>query len=344
MIGAVFKGERVVELMTFDDPTPGDNDVVLEMKASGICGSDLKSYRGTYSGKAKIEGPVIAGHEPCGVVVAAGRAVTGKVGRVGSRVMVHHYKGCGCCNDCMSGWTQLCTDRKASYGLTAHGGHAKYLRVPADTLIELPEELSFEAGAAISCGSGTAWGALQRLGFSNRHPILVVGQGPVGLATTQFATAMGGEVIALDINDARLERSKLFGATHTVNTSKTDALAAVGEITGGKGVPMVVDTSGSALGSLDAVRCASVWGQVALIGMGGTVTLDVSEHLIRKQLTVQGSWTFSKAWQADCAEYVRKHRVQVDALFTHRWSLEQASEAYELFDAQKTGKSVIVFQ
>lgn len=343
MLGAFFPGNKTVELIDFDDPTPGEDEVILEMKASGICGSDLKSYRGTYVGKATVNGKIIAGHEPCGVVVAAGKGVGLKAARIGARTMVHHYKGCGCCHDCMSGWTQICPDRQASYGLTAHGGHAKYLKVPASTLIELPETLSFEAGAAISCGSGTAWGALKRMDYSSRHPILVVGQGPVGQAVTQFAVSLGGYVIAMDINDDRLQRAKELGAASVVNSSKIDARQAIDDMTQGKGVPFVVDTSGSASGSLDAVCCASVWGKVVFIGMGSSVTMNVSEHLIRKQLTVYGSWTFSKSWQLDCAEYVARHAVQVEDLFTHRWQLEQVDEAYRLFDKQETGKAVIVF-
>ncbi len=342
MLGAVFPGDRTVQLMNFADPTPDDNEVVLEMKASGICGSDLKSYRGTFKGKLP-PGPIIAGHEPCGVVVAKGRAVKSPVARIGNRVMVHHYKGCGCCNDCMTGWTQLCRDKEASYGLTAHGGHARYLKVPADTLIELPDDLSFEVGAAISCGSGTAYGALKKIDYSNRGAIMVVGQGPVGLAVTQFAKAMGGEVIALDVNADRLREAVNLGASTTIDTSSNDALEAINELTNGKGVPYVIDTSGSDKGGLDALRCAAIWGKVAFVGMGGTVQLNVTDHLVRKQLRVFGSWTFSKAWQADCAEFVSKNKVEVERLFSHKWNLEQVDEAYRLFDAQKTGKSVVVF-
>lgn len=342
MLGAVFPGNRTVELLEFPDPTPSENDVVLEMKASGICGSDLKNYRGTFTGKLP-SGPIIAGHEPCGVVVAKGSAVNLRSARLGARVMVHHYKGCGCCGDCTTGWTHMCPDREASYGLTAHGGHARYLRVPAETLIELPDELSYEAGAAISCGSGTAWGALRRMDYSSRGLIVVVGQGPVGLAVTQFATAMGGRVIALDVNPDRLREAREFGADTVVDTSKVDALEAVLEYTGGKGAPYVVDTSGSDRGGLDAVRCAAKWGQVVFVGMGGNVTVNVTDHLIRKQLRVHGSWTFSKALQQECAEFSAKHEVDIDKLFSHKWRLENINEAYRLFDQQKCRKAVINF-
>jgi len=342
MLGAVFSGKKTVELLEFEDPTPSENDVIIEMKASGICGSDLKNYRGTFKGKLP-PGPIIAGHEPCGVVVAVGSAVRSPVAAIGSRVMVHHYKGCGCCHDCMTGWTQMCSDREASYGLTAHGGHAKYLKVPESTLIRLPDELSFEAGATISCGTGTAWNALRRVGFMGGSTVLVVGQGPVGLAVTQFAAAQGGTVIVVDINNERLKDSLDFGATHTINSSEVDTLEAVNELTSGSGVSYVVETSGSDGGAYDAVRCASKWGTVAFVGMGGNLNINVTDHLVRKQLNLKGLWTFSKADLAMCAEYVAQNKIDVAKVFSHRWRLEQVDEAYRLFDNQQCRKAVVVF-
>lgn len=344
MLGAVFPGDKTVELRHFDDPTPGPDEVVLEMKASGICGSDLKQYRGTAKVTMPANSPaaIIPGHEPCGIVVGVGGLVPERVAKVGDRMMVHHYKGCGCCQDCFSGWTHLCVVDKLTYGLTAHGGHAQYLKVPASTLVRLPDNVSFEVGAAISCGSGTAWGALKRLDYSGRETLVVVGQGPVGLAATQFAVASGGRVIAIDVQDERLATARSFGAVATINSRSVDAQTAVRELTQGRGAAKVLDTTGVASGSLDAVRCAAMWGTVVMVGMGGTVTLDVSENLIRKQLTLRGSWTFSKSWQAECADYVSQHNLPVERLFTHRWSLEQADEAYRLFDTQTTGKAVIL--
>lgn len=342
MFGAVFSGKKTVELLDFEDPTPSENDVIIEMKASGICGSDLKNYRGTFKGKLP-QGPIIAGHEPCGVVVEAGSAVHSSVARLGSRVMVHHYKGCGCCHDCMTGWTQMCSDREASYGLTANGGHARYLKVPESTLIHLPDELSFEAGATISCGTGTAWNALRRVGYIGGSPVLVVGQGPVGLAVTQFAATQGGPVIAMDINDERLQDARDFGATHTINSSQIDALEAVNELTSARGVSYVIETSGSDLGAVDAVRCASKWGTVAFVGMGGNLNISVTDQLVRKQLNIKGLWTFSKADLSMCAEYVARNNIDVAKVFSHRWELSDVDEAYRMFDAQQCRKAVIVF-
>ena len=154
MRGVVFKGEREIELMEFPDPTPGPGEVVVEMKASGMCGSDLHQYRrpkagGASGGLPVNPDPVIGGHEPCGIVAAIGPGVSDKQAKIGQRVMVHHYKGCTVCSHCRSGWSQLCQEEPVQvYGNNAHGGHAAYLKVPAFTLVPLHDELSFAAGAA----------------------------------------------------------------------------------------------------------------------------------------------------------------------------------------------------
>ena len=108
MKGVVFPGERKLEILEFPDPTPGPGEVVLEIKASGMCGSDLKFYRASGGpaslGLGKLSGPVVAGHEPCGVVVAVGPGVPENQARVGMRAMQHHYRGCGVCDHCSTGW------------------------------------------------------------------------------------------------------------------------------------------------------------------------------------------------------------------------------------------------
>lgn len=348
MKGMVFKGSREIELMNFPDPTPGPGEVVLEIKASGMCGSDLKFYRAADAtaalGLGAISGPLIAGHEPCGVVAAVGPGVSPKQARVGQRVMQHHYRGCGACDHCSTGWMQLCVEGVAEvYGATGHGAHARYMRCPARTLVPLPDELSFAAGAAISCGTGTAWGALQRLALSADQTIAVFGQGPVGLSATLLAAQMGARVIALDVNDARLERAREFGAHALINPMKTpDAVQAIRDLTHGRGAHASLDASSSPNARAQAVRCVRTWGKACFVGEGDSVTLDVSPDLLRRQVTLIGSWTFSTVGQAACAEYCADRGIDLDRLFTHRWTLDQAVEAYALFDKQSDGKGVIL--
>lgn len=347
MRGVVFPGDRKIEFREFPDPTPGPGEVVIEIKASGMCGSDLKFYRAT-GGPAALGfktsgGPVIAGHEPCGVVVAVGAGVTGKEARVGMRVMQHHYRGCGVCPHCSTGWMQLCVEGVAEvYGVTGHGAHAKYMKCPARTLVPLPDELSFDTGAAISCGTGTAWGALQRLGLQGDHTIAIFGQGPVGLSATQLAAEMGAQVIALDTSEERLARAREFGAHHTIDPSKTnDVVGAIRDLTHGRGAHASLDASSSPQARAQAVKCVRTWGKACFVGEGGDVTLDVSNDLLRRQVTLIGSWTFSTVGQMECARYIADRGVAVDKLFTHRWTLDQAVEAYTLFDRQSSGKGVI---
>lgn len=348
MQGVVFTGDRQIELMTFPDPTPGPGEVVLEMKASGMCGSDLKFYRRSKSGGhglglPVIAGPVIAGHEPCGIVAEVGSGVDPRIARVGERVMVHHYSGCAACNHCRSGWAQLCQrETIAVYGVTAHGGHARFLKVPAATLVKLPDELSFETGAAISCGTGTAYGALRRMNISGNDTIAIFGQGPVGLSATQLAAAMGARVIALDVSHERLARASEFGADAVVNPAETDAVAAIRELTHGEGASLTLDTSSAEPARSGALRSLRVWGTACFVGEGGSVSIDVSPDMLRRQATVIGSWTFSTVGQAECAQFVAERKIAVDHLFTHRWKLEQAEEAYRLFDSQTTGKGVFL--
>jgi threonine dehydrogenase-like Zn-dependent dehydrogenase len=348
MRGVVFHGERELELIEFADPSPDPHEVVIEMKASGMCGSDLHQYRrpkgqAQASGIPMREGHVIAGHEPCGVVVALGSAVEPREARVGARVMVHHYQGCTQCNHCRAGWQQLCQEVPVKvYGNNAHGGHAHYLKVPANTLVPLPDGLSFTAGAAIACGSGTAYSALRRMNLSGNDIIAIFGQGPVGLAATQYARAMGAKVIALDISRQRLDRAKAFGADHVIDPGSNDPVAAIREITHGRYADLALDTSSNPDARLNAIRSTKVWGTMCFVGEGGNVTIDVSPHLLRRQLTLVASWTFSSILQAECARFSLERGVDVDALFTHRWRLDQAEEAYKLFDRQVDGKGVFL--
>ncbi len=347
MRGVVFLGERKLEIREFPDPEPGPREVVLEIKASGMCGSDLHQYRRTGPAGASTGGvrrsaePVIAGHEPCGIVAAIGSAVTEREARVGDRVMDHHYEGCGVCKHCAGGWAQMCLEGTTVFGSGGHGGHAKYMKVPVSTLVPLPDELSFEVGAAISCGTGTAYGALRRLSLHGDETIAIFGQGPVGLSATQLAKEMGARVIALDISPERLELAKQFGADVVIGADNNDPVEAIRDLTHGEGAHKTLDCSSAPEARAAAVRATRSWGTACYVGEGGEVTLEVSPDMLRRQITLMASWTFSKNGQADCAQFIADRKIDVAKLFTHRWALEDAEEAYTLFDTQVTGKAVI---
>lgn len=340
MRGAAFTGDKRVSLIDVPDPTPGTGEVVVKIAASGMCGSDLHYFRASAS---EAPEPVIAGHEPAGVVAAVGTGVTSEQARVGDRVMVHHYTACGSCTQCATGWPQLCQVQPVTtFGKNGHGGHAPYIAVPAATLVPLDNSLSFVAGAAISCGTGTAWGGLKRLGDVNGSTVAVFGQGPVGLSATMLASALGARVIAVDLVAQRREQALAHGAEQVLNPLEVNAVEVIHEHTQGEGVQFALETSGSTAAGKSALDGLATWGKVAYIGLGSTVQFDVRE-VLRRQLTVMTSYTMSLAAQKECARFVAKRGLPVDDLFSDRWRLDQAQEAYDLLDAQSVGKGVFVF-
>src|SRR5437016_3026744 len=345
MRGVVFLGNRKLEVQEFPDPVAGPGEVVLAMKASGMCGSDFHAYRAAGNPAASLglgggSGPVIAGHEPCGVVHSVGAGVD--PGLVGQRVMNHHYKGCGRCKHCRGGWSQLCRKGITVYGVTGHGGHANFMKAPAFTCVPLPDALSFEEGAAVSCGTGTAYGALRRLDVSGRDTLAVFGQGPVGLSATLLGRALGARIIAVDISPERLKLARELGADAVINAKEADPVAALRELTRGEGVEAAMDCTGNPDARVAAVKSAATWGRVCFVGEGNTTTFDISQDMIRKQLTIHASWTFSAIGQEECARFVATRKLPLKKLLTHRFTLEQAEQAYRLFDTQTTGKGVFV--
>lgn len=338
MRGVVFPGQSGVEIREFPDPVPGPGEVVVRVRASGMCGSDLHVYR---SAAAAEPGKLlIQGHEPCGEVAAVGPGVAAQVASVGDRVMIHHYWGCTTCQECREGWPQLCSTAEPRVPtLNEHGAHADYMKIPAIQTIPLPESLSFSTGAALGCGTGTAWGALARLGDVAGKTVAIVGQGPVGLSATMFASSLGARTIAVDIAGNRLEQAQKLGADAVINSAETDLADAIRDLTAGRGPELVIETSGITAAAAQALEIVATWGKVCFVGIGADVTFNTRDTL-RRQITLLTSWTLSTVDLMRCADYVDRNKLPVDDLFSHRWTLDQAEEAYRWFNNQSDGKGV----
>ncbi|MER6976138.1 zinc-dependent alcohol dehydrogenase family protein [Streptomyces carpinensis] len=341
MKAVLFLGEDKIDIREYPDPVPGPDEVVIRMKASGMCGSDLNHLHGPLRSGSEL---VIEGHEPCGVVELVGDAVRPSEAKPGDRVMVHHYDGCRTCQYCRSGWTQYCPNARTVYGgLDGDGGHADFMKVPAHTLIRLPDSLSFKTGAAISCGTGTAFGAIKRVGLSADETVAIFGQGPVGLSCTMLAKAFGARVIAVDVEPSRLAMAEKFGADYVVDAREQDPVVAVRELTrNGEGADKSIECSANATVRRQAVQALRRWGTACMVGVFGKIELD-SEELIQLQKTVVGSLTFSKNLQEECALFVAERGLDVESLFTHEFRLEEAERAYDLFDRRQIGKGVFIF-
>ena len=336
MRGLVFKGNRTIALEEFPDPAPGPGEVVVAMRASGICGSDLNLYR-----RAAFDRRVVCGHEPCGEVVARGAGVSERDAPTGQRVMIHHYRGCGRCWLCGMGYTQMCRQAQVM-GTDINGGHAPLIAVQASTLVELPPELSWAEGAAIACGTGTAYAALKRLDVLGRDTLVIFGQGPVGLSATQLAKAMAARVIAVDPSVERRAMSSQMGADVVLDPTDVDPVATVWELTHGEGADMSLDCSGNSEARVQCARATRPWGKACYVGAHGTATFEMTPDVIHRQLTILGCWTFNRQLMAECARFAVERKVELGRVFTNTFNLGQASEAYERVEAQNTGKGVFI--
>jgi len=344
MSGVRLPGDRTVEHVEAEVPTPGHGQVLLRMRASSICGSDIRAiYREHLGTGPEAYQGVIAGHEPCGEVVEVGPSCRRL--RPGDRVVVYHIAGCGQCQECRTGYLIGCTSPlRAAYGWQRDGGHAEYLLAEEATCLVLPEPLTPVDGALVSCGFGTAYEGLLRLGLSGRDRLLVTGLGPVGLAAAMLGRALGaGPVIGTDVEPARREAAERLGVVDHALPADGSTTSAIRELTGGLGCEAAIDCSGSGAGRVVALENTRPWGRCVFVGEGGDVTFAVSELMIHKQVALHGSWVTSVGHMAELLEHLVRWDLHPEAVVTHRFPLERADEAYRVADGGGAGKVCIVF-
>src|ERR1700737_204423 len=232
MKAVLFPGNKKVEVVDRPDPIPGFGEVLIKMRSSALCRSDMSLYYGkpVVGGAAAKTGLVIPGHEPAGEVVDVGPGAVGV--KNGDRVAVYLAIGCGRCQWCHSGYRMLCREWKC-LGFDVDGGDADYLVAPAVNCLELPKELSFEAGAVMTDMIGTQYSAQKRLGVSGATTLAVFGIGPMGAAGVLIGKGRGARVIAVDVLEDRLKMAKELGADEVVNSGSQDATARLRELTSG---------------------------------------------------------------------------------------------------------------
>src|SRR5476649_2920149 len=243
MKAAFLPGNSTVEMRSVSVPEPEHGEVLIEVKASTICGSDIRAIYHEHLGKGP-EGyqGVIAGHEPSGQIVKVGPGC--REFRENDRVIVYHISGCGICNDCRRGYMISCTSEKyrRAYGWQRDGGMAQYLLAEEKDLVHLPDELSYADGAQVACGFGTVYEGLEKIGINGNHAVLVTGLGPVGLATAALCRKLGAnKIIGIDVLPERIKIALDMGLCDEVLASGPDNVEQVRELTGGLGVERAVD-------------------------------------------------------------------------------------------------------
>jgi threonine dehydrogenase-like Zn-dependent dehydrogenase len=344
MRGVVLPGNSTVEFKDYPIPEPAYGQVLVRMRASSICGSDIRAIYREHLGKGP-EGyqGVIAGHEPCGQVLKVGPGC--RRFNPGDRVVIYHISGCGVCDECQHGYMISCrSDSRAAYGWQRDGGHAPYLLAEETTCIRLPDSLSYIDGAFCACGFGTAYEALRRMQISGHDQLLITGLGPVGLAAAMLGRALGARsILGTDLADSRLALAVDLGLVDAAIKADDSALEQILKRTGGQGCEASIDCSGASPARLLALQGTRDWGRCAYVGEGGTVSFEVSKYLIHKQITLFGSWVTSLKHLEELLERLDRWGIHPDRTCTHRLPLEAASHAYELAASGQTGKVCIVF-
>jgi threonine dehydrogenase-like Zn-dependent dehydrogenase len=345
MLGAYLPGDSTTVLKEVAVPEPGHGEVLLRMKASTICGSDIRCIYHEHLGKGP-EGyqDKIAGHEPSGQIVKVGPGCR-RFG-AGDRVIVYHISGCGVCNDCRRGYMISCTSAKyrRAYGWQRDGGMAPYLLAEEKDLVALPDELSFTDGAQVACGFGTVYEGLMKLGISGNDAVLITGLGPVGLATGALCRKLGANrIIGIDVIDERLKLARDLGLCDEVLRSGPDNVAEVKKLTGGNGVERAVDCSANDQARATAIRATRKWGRIVFLGEGGRVEFNPSPDIIHDQKTIFGSWVTSIWLMEELVERLVTWKLHPAELVTHRFALEHVDQAYSLMASGRCGKVAVCF-
>lgn len=283
------KAVRLVEigkpLQEHEVPLPpvGDLDVLVRVKAAGICHSDAH-YRAGNSSVGAL--PQTLGHEVAGVIENTGTGIANA--RVGERVCLHYLLTCGGCAYCRQGREQFCVTG-TMIGKHRDGGYAEYITVPARNAVPLPDAVSYEQGAVLMCSTATSFHALKKARLRAGESVAVFGAGGLGMSAIQLAYAMGASVVfAIDISSEKLAITETYGAI-PVNASFCDPVKSLYQKTGGKGIDVSLEVIGLPKTMQQAVRCLAVFGRAALAGISESpFEIDSYQELLGKEAQVIG--------------------------------------------------------
>lgn len=247
--------------------------------------------------------------------------------------------GCGQCRWCLRGYRMLCKDWKC-VGFDVDGGDAEYLVVPVANCMPIPESMSFEVAAISTDMVGTQYSTQKRLKVSGVDTVAMSGIGPMGAAGILVAKARGARVIAIDVLESRLEMARELGADELVDAREGETAERLKALTDGEGVDVAIECSGSPAAQNVVLDAARRLGSVAFIGESRETTINPSDQLIRKLLTVIGGWYFATWEYPEVASFIVDRQLPVEKLVTHQFELDAADEAFRMFHARETEKAI----
>ncbi|MEM0008314.1 MAG: zinc-dependent dehydrogenase [Candidatus Bathyarchaeia archaeon] len=338
MKAAVYYSQSDIRIEEIPIPQIGDDEALVEMRACGICGSDLMDWY------LKNRAPLVLGHEPSGVIVEKGKNV--KNFDVGDRVFVHHHVACLKCHYCQHGDYTLCEQFHKTN--IVPGGFAEYFKVPAPNLqldtLKIPESLSFEEATLIE-PVGCCVRAIKKCGIQKDDTIAVIGAGTTGIIHTALAKIYGaGKVIVSDLVDFRLKIAERFGADVVVNPSNEDLATVMRKETDGKGVDLAIVTAPSLEAYKAGLSVCRKGGKLCVFAPTdpGKI-LEVSpKQLFFNELRIIPSYSTSHVETREALELIKSGKIRVRDLITHRFPLEETAKAFKTALEDKESLKVIV--
>lgn len=333
--------KQPLELQEIPIPEIGDFDILVKVKAAGICHSDAH-YRAGISAVGFT--PITLGHEVAGIVEKTGRLVTSI--NVGDRVSLHYLITCGNCYYCVSGNEQFCEQGKM-IGHHSNGGYAEYIAVPARNAILLPDEIPFEQGATLMCASATAFHSLMKSRIKPGDRVAIFGVGGLGQSAVQLARAFGSpEVYAIDINERKLEFAANYGAI-PLNGKTQDVVSVIKKNTGRKGVDVAIEMIGLPQTQKQAIQCVGPLGRVVLVGLSGKpIEVDTYHEVLGNEVEIIGSNDHLLHELPKLIRFAQKKILDTSKVVTHTIPLDadainQVLDAMDQFSSEAI-RTVIV--
>lgn len=335
------RGDGFMEIREVDEPTPGKGQIKIEVKAAGICGSDLHIYHDDIDG-IPINSPVITGHEFCGVVTEVGEGVTAY--KPGDRVTSETaFSFCGECIHCRTSRYNLCNNRR-TLGYWYNGAFAKYTVVPQDRIHRLPDDMDYITGAQLEPLACTVHAVMELANIKAGDVVLVSGPGAIGLMALQVAKAEGATVVVSGTNSGKFDRlalAKSLGADYTVNARTEDLGAFINDLTQGRGADVVLECSGAAKAANDGLVLTRKFGQFVQIGLFGKPIQIDFEKIAFRELKVTGSlgstWT---SWEK-AIELVKAGKVNTKILASDVLPITEWESAFKKFENREGLKLIL---
>ena len=342
MRAAVWTGTEKMELREIPRPKPGPSEVLIRTKATVVCGTDLHIYRGLFKG---LKPPRVLGHEFSGEVFETGDSV--KRIEVGDRVTVDPVLSCGECRFCREGHTILCEKGHLVnvIGFVRDGAYAEYVAVPEKNAYPMPNDMTYEKGAFVNTLACPLY-ALRRVEVRKGDFVVVLGSGAAGLFFVQLSKLMGaGTVVSTDLSPSKLEVATRLGADAGINVQEKDPLREVMNMTSGRGADVVIEAVGVPETAQQAVPLARKQGKVIVFGVfEAPVNRIPFEDIRAKDLEIYGIAGYNTSIYPEAISLLASSKVDVDAMITHRFRLEEVPTAFNLINRRLKdfGKVLIV--